>query len=64
MNFSRSYRASIDRVEGISFSVPDYDIQRKAMEQVIELETKISALEKSLSALNAKKSEILTSLLN
>ena len=64
MNFSRSYRASIDRVEGISFNVPDYDIQRKAMEQVVELEAKISELEKTLSALNGKKSEILTTFLN
>lgn len=64
MNFSRSYRASIDRVEGISFNVPDYDIQKKAMEQVIELETKIAELEKSLSVLDDKKSEILTHFLN
>ena len=64
MNFSRSYRASIDRVEGITFSVPDYDIQCKSMEQVIELEAKISELEKTLSALDGKKSEILTTFLN
>ena len=64
MNFSRSYRASIDRVEGFSFNVPDYDIQKKAMEQVIELESKISELEKTLSALDGKKSEILTTFLN
>lgn len=64
MNFSRTYRASIDRVEGISFSVPDYDTQRKAMEQVIELEAKISELEELLSALNGKKSEVLASFLN
>ena len=64
MNFSRSYRASIDRVEGISFNVPDYDIQKKAMEQVIELESKISELEKTLSTLDGKKSEILKNFLN
>ena len=64
MNFSRSYRASIDRIEGISFNVPDYDVQSKAMEQVIELEAKISELEKSLTALDGKKSEILATFLN
>lgn len=64
MNFSRSYRASIDRVEGISFNVPEYDIQKKAMEQVIKLEAKISELEKKLSALDGKKSEIVASFLN
>lgn len=64
MKFSRSYRASIDRIEGISFNVPDYDIQRKAMEQIIELETKISELKKTMSALDGKKAEIVASFLN
>ena len=64
MNFSRSYRASIDRVEGISFSVPEYDIQRKAIEQVIKFKAIISELEKTRSALEGRKSEILESLLN
>lgn len=64
MNFSRSYRASIDRIEGITFSVPDYDIQEKAMEQVVELEAKIAELEKQLMAFDGKKSEILKSYLN
>ena len=64
MNFSRSYRASVDRVEGISFNVPSYDIQRNAMEQVAELEAKISELEKLLTTLGGKKTEILASFLN
>lgn len=64
MNFSRSYRASIDRIEGITFSVPDYDIQEKAMEQVVELEAKIAEFEKQLMAFDGKKSEILKSYLN
>ena len=64
MKFSRSYRASIDRVEGISFNVPDYDTQKKAMDQVIEMEAKISELEKTLSDLDGKKSEIVASFLN
>ena len=34
MKFSRSYRASIDRVEGISFTVPDIDVQNTAVEKV------------------------------
>ena len=64
MNFSRSYRASIDRIKGITFEVPPYDIQCKAMEQVVAIEIKISELEKSLTVLNDKKSEILKSFLN
>jgi len=64
MNFSRSYRASIDRVEGISFSVPSFDVQEKAMKQVVELETKIAELERGLESLDGKKAEILASFLN
>lgn len=63
MNFSRSYRASIDRVEGISFSVPSFDVQEKAMKQVVELETKIAELERGLESLDGKKAEILASFL-
>ena len=64
MNFSRSYRASIDRVQGISFSVPSFAVQEKAMKQVVELETKIAELERRLASLDGKKAEILTSYLN
>ena len=59
MGFSRSYRASIDRVEGISFSVPDFDVQQQAMEKVAEWEKKIFQLEERLLALNKEKSDII-----
>lgn len=58
MGFSRSYRASIDRVESISFTVPDIDVQNKAMEEVLELEAKIKEAEESLKALSKKRTEI------
>ena len=64
MNFSRTYRASIDRIEGISFSVPSFDVQEKAMKQVVELEAKISELERKLETFEGKKAEILASFLN
>ena len=64
MNFSRIYRASIDRIEGISFSVPSFDVQEKAMKQVVELEAKISELERKLETFEGKKAEILASFLN
>ena len=64
MNFSRTYRASIDRIEGISFSVPSFEVQEKAMKQVVELEAKISELESGLASLDSKKAEILASFLN
>ncbi len=64
MNFSRIYRASIDRIEGISFSVPSFDVQEKAMKQVVELEAKIYELERKLETFEGKKAEILASFLN
>ena len=64
MNFSRTYRASIDRIEGISFSVPSFDVQEKAMKQVVELEAKIYELERKLETFEGKKAEILASFLN
>ena len=56
--FSRSYRASIDRVESISFSVPDIDVQNKAMEEVLKLEKQIKDAEESLKALSKKRIDI------
>ncbi len=61
MNFSRSYRASIDRIESISFEVPPYDFQNKIMEQVLSLEKQISKLENHLKKLDGKKSIIISS---
>lgn len=59
MNFSRSYRASIDRVEGITFTVPDIEVQNAAMEIVLELEQKIAEAEKQLAGIAIKKAEVL-----
>jgi len=59
MGFSRSYRASIDRVEGISFSVPDIEIQKEFIDKTIVLEQEISKLEDKLINLDKKKSNLL-----
>ena len=59
MNFSRSYRASIDRIEGITFTVPDIEAQNAAMEKVLELEQKISEAEKQLADIASKKTDVL-----
>lgn len=64
MGFSRSYRASIDRVEGITFLVPDITIQNKTMEKVLEYESKIKELEQRLKSLDAMKSNIINSFIN
>ena len=59
MKFSRSYRASIDRVEGIVVSVPSIEEQNAVIEKVIELENKIKELEGKLYVLEQKKTEVL-----
>ncbi len=64
MGFSRSYRASIDRVKGISFYVPDITIQNKTMEKVLEYDAKIKELELLLKSLDDKKTTIINSFIN
>lgn len=48
MGFSRAYRASIDRIQGITFSLPDIKVQNEIIEKIFELERKISEAEKRL----------------
>ena len=63
MGFSRAYRASIDRVQGITFSVPERSVQDKTIEKIIEIEKQIREAEKKLDALNGKTAEIVMSYL-
>lgn len=57
MNFSRSYRASVERIKGITFTVPDIAVQNEKMVEVIELEEKIKTAKEKLIELDAKRSE-------
>ena len=59
MGFSRNYRASIDRVKGITFYVPDITKQNEVVAKVEELEAKIADAERQLEALQGKTAEIL-----
>ena len=61
MGFSRAYRASIDRVQGITFSVPARSVQDKTIEKIMEIEKHIREAEKKLEALNGKTAEIVRS---
>lgn len=61
MGFSRSYRASIDRVEGMVFYVPNIMLQNQAMEKVLDYEAKIQNLELSLRSLDNNKMDIINS---
>lgn len=59
MGFSRSYRASIDRIKGITFTVCDRSVQDKIIAEVEALEKEIVEAEKKLEALAEKTSDIL-----
>lgn len=59
MNFSRSYRASIDRVEGITFTVPAIDKQNEVAAKVKELEQKIFDAEQRLASISGKKEAVI-----
>lgn len=62
--FSRSYRASIDRVKSITFSVADRAAQNKIVNEIRTLESQIRKSEIYLQKLNGKTSEILHQYLN
>lgn len=64
MGFSRTYRASIDRVKGITFTVTDRDTQDKIIDKIFEIERKIKENETRLETLAGKTSEILKRYLN
>ncbi len=64
MGFSRSYRASIDRIQGITFSVCDRSTQDKAIAEIESIENQIREAEKKLKTLSGKTAEILNYYLN
>ena len=53
MGFSGAYRTSIDRAQGITYTVPDRTVQDKTIEKM-QIEQKIREKEKNLDALNGK----------
>lgn len=59
MGFSRAYRASIDRVQGITFTVPDISMQNDAMSKAADYEIAIKELEGSLEKIAARRSEMI-----
>ena len=64
IGFSRNYRASIDRIKGITFNVPDITKQNEVVAKVEELEAKIAQAEKKLEGLKGKTAEIVKSYLS
>ena len=57
--FSRSYRASIDRIQGLTFTVPNIDIQDEAIAKVEAIEEQIAIAEAKLESLKGMTAEIL-----
>ena len=64
MGFSRSYRASIDRIQGISFVAPDRAVQDDTITKIEVIEEKIRDAELKLGALTGKTAETLNYYLN
>ncbi|WP_428873469.1 restriction endonuclease subunit S [Facklamia sp. P12934] len=63
VGFSRSHRASIDRVKSITINVPNIKKQNEEMGKVIKLEKEIKNLEKNQIDLNSEISKVLNSYL-
>ena len=59
MGFSRTYRASIDRIQSISFYVPDIAIQNEVVAKVQDIEKKIAEAKQQLEKLQGKTTAIL-----
>ena len=59
MGFSRNYRASIDRIKGITFNVPDITKQNEVVAKVEELKTKITNAKEKLDFLQGRITEVL-----
>lgn len=59
IGFSRSYRASIDRIQGISFDVPDRQMQEKIIAKIERIEKQIQKAEKNIENLTEKTAIVL-----
>lgn len=59
IGFSRSHRASIDRIKSINISVPNIEIQNHEMEKVYKLEEKIHKLQENQIDLNKRINYVL-----
>ena len=57
--FSRTKRASIDRIQGIKIAVPPLPEQQKIVSEIEKIEEQIKLLEKELSEIPKQKEEIL-----
>ena len=63
LRFSRTYRASLDRIKSIQITVPSIDIQNNAMNKVVELERKIENLNNSQIDLKKEISNVIKNII-
>ena len=64
LKFSRSYRASLDRIESITIPLPPKKEMMEAMEEVLSIERKIKDLMNVLDTFEQQKRTIVDSFLN
>jgi type I restriction enzyme M protein len=58
-NFSRTLRASIDRIKGISIKVPPLSEQQKIVYEIEKIEAEIQKMQKELEQLSIQKGLVL-----
>lgn len=61
--FSRSYRASTDRVAGITIQIPSIQDQNRVIAEVMELKNTITQAQRKLDELSEKRSSIISDFL-
>lgn len=59
IGFSRSFRASLDRIKSIKINVPNIEIQNKEINKVIAIEQKVNKLRENQIDLNKEIGKIL-----
>lgn len=64
MGFSRSYRASIDRIQGITFTVPNRRLQDETIAKITAIEVQIRKAENALKKFYGKTADIINLYLN
>ena len=64
VGFSRTYRASIDRIEGLSVNAAPIEMQRQAVAQVEQYEAEIRKAQAVIDGCAARKKAILDKYLN
>lgn len=62
--FSRTFRASLDRIKSINVSVPNIELQNEKMDEVKKLEVEIEKLKKEQIDINFEVNKIVEKYIN